>query len=85
MAFDYVQNLVEQARDDNHEVYLAGQPALTGWVYRLQKQTYNIFRDNRGRLDIGFNLLYAQCRRRFDTCSVCRRGRDLGVWFQSVG
>jgi uncharacterized protein len=43
VAFDYVQNLVEQARDDNHEVYLAGQPALTGWVYRLQKQTYNIF------------------------------------------
>ncbi|MGR8946493.1 MAG: efflux RND transporter permease subunit [Gammaproteobacteria bacterium] len=42
-AFDYVQNLVENARDANHEVYLAGQPALTGWVYRLQKQTYNIF------------------------------------------
>jgi hypothetical protein len=42
-SFDYVQNLVEQARDANHDVYLAGQPALTGWVYRLQKQTYNIF------------------------------------------
>ena len=42
-AFDYAQNLVEQARDADHDVYLAGQPALTGWVYRLQKQTYNIF------------------------------------------
>ena len=27
-----------------HEAaHLAGQPALTGWVYRLQKQTYFIF------------------------------------------
>ncbi len=43
VSFDYVQNLVEQARDANHDVYLAGQPALTGWVYRLQKQTYKIF------------------------------------------
>ncbi|MEM7468868.1 MAG: MMPL family transporter, partial [Pseudomonadota bacterium] len=42
-AFDYVQNLVENARDANHDIHLAGQPALTGWVYRLQKQTYNIF------------------------------------------
>lgn len=42
-AFAYVQNLVENARDADHDVYLAGQPALTGWVYRLQKQTYNIF------------------------------------------
>jgi len=42
-AFDYAQGLVEAARDDNHEIHLAGQPALTGWVYRLQKQTYNIF------------------------------------------
>ena len=42
-AFDYVQKLVEDARDADHDVFLAGQPALTGWVYRLQKQTYNIF------------------------------------------
>ncbi|MDA0820993.1 MAG: MMPL family transporter [Proteobacteria bacterium] len=43
VSFAYVQNLVEQARDENHDVYLAGQPALTGWVYKLQKQTYKIF------------------------------------------
>jgi predicted RND superfamily exporter protein len=42
-AFDFVQKLVVEARDDSHEVHLAGQPALTGWVYLLQKQTYNIF------------------------------------------
>jgi len=42
-AFAYAQKLVEDARDDNHEVHLAGQPVLTGWVYKLQKQTYFIF------------------------------------------
>ena len=42
-AFAHVQKLVEDARDANHDVYLAGQPALTGWVYKLQKQTYKIF------------------------------------------
>jgi len=42
-SFDYVQKLVEDNRDANHEVHLVGQPALTGWVYRLQKQTYVIF------------------------------------------
>ena len=43
VAFGHAQRLVEQARDAKHEVHLAGQPALTGWVYRLQKQTYKIF------------------------------------------
>ncbi|SEP88073.1 hypothetical protein SAMN04488038_10286 [Solimonas aquatica] len=42
-AFDYVTKLVAKAKDDQHEVYLAGQPTLTGWVYKLQKQTYRIF------------------------------------------
>ena len=42
-AYAFAQNLVEQARDDKHDVYLAGQPVLTGWVYKLQKQTYKIF------------------------------------------
>ncbi len=42
-AFAYAQALIEAARDDAHDVYLAGQPALTGWVYKLQKQTYKIF------------------------------------------
>jgi predicted RND superfamily exporter protein len=42
-AFDFAHALVEKARDANHEVHLVGQPVLTGWVYRLQKQTYGIF------------------------------------------
>lgn len=42
-AFEFVQDLVENARDDKHEVYVAGQPTLTGWVYKLQKQTNYIF------------------------------------------
>jgi predicted RND superfamily exporter protein len=42
-SFAYVQKLVEAARDENHDVYLVGQPVLTAWVYKLQKQTYAIF------------------------------------------
>jgi len=42
-AFKYVSDLVEKSKDDKHELYLAGQPTLTGWVYKLQKQTYSIF------------------------------------------
>jgi len=55
-AFDYVQGLVEAARDPQHEVHLAGQPALTGWVYKLQKQTYNIFGVTLGALVIALVL-----------------------------
>lgn len=42
-AFAYAQNLVATAQDDAHHIYLAGQPVLTGWVYKLQQQTYKIF------------------------------------------
>jgi uncharacterized protein len=42
-SFEYVQGLVEAARDEHHEVYLAGQPALTGWVYRYQQEMVLIF------------------------------------------
>jgi predicted RND superfamily exporter protein len=43
VAFDHVQALVEAARDEHHDVYLAGQPALTGWVYRYESQMLGIF------------------------------------------
>jgi predicted RND superfamily exporter protein len=43
VTFEYVQSLVESARDDRHEVYLAGYPALTGWVYRYEGQMLAIF------------------------------------------
>jgi predicted RND superfamily exporter protein len=42
-TFSYVQNLVESARDDQHEVHLAGEPALIGWVYEYQEQMLWIF------------------------------------------
>ena len=42
-TFEYVQNLIEEARDDNHMVYAAGQPMLTGWVYFYEHQMLTIF------------------------------------------
>ncbi|MGE0483096.1 MAG: RND family transporter [Gammaproteobacteria bacterium] len=42
-TFEYVQKLVEDARDDKHMVYVAGQPMLTGWVYRYEVQMLSIF------------------------------------------
>lgn len=43
VVFGRVQALAQQYRDDAHEVYVVGQPILTGWVYKLQNQTYLIF------------------------------------------
>ena len=43
VAFDFVRDLIAKADDDKHDIYLAGQPVLTGWVYQLTKQTYTIF------------------------------------------
>jgi predicted RND superfamily exporter protein len=37
-TFKYVNGLVEKARDAHHDVYMAGQPALTGWVYKYESQ-----------------------------------------------
>ena len=42
-AFDYVQKMVDSHRDDHHEIYIAGQPTLTGWVYYYQAQMRWIF------------------------------------------
>jgi hypothetical protein len=42
-AFSYVQGLVEKARDEHHNVYLAGQPVLIGWVYQYEWQMLGIF------------------------------------------
>lgn len=43
VTFEYMQALVEAARDERHEVHLAGYPALTGWVYRYEHQMLAIF------------------------------------------
>lgn len=42
-AFKYVQGIVTKARDEHHEIYMAGQPALTGWVYQHEYQMVGIF------------------------------------------
>lgn len=42
-AFAYVQQMVDSHRDENHEIYVAGQPTLTGWVYFYQAQMRWIF------------------------------------------
>ena len=42
-TFRHLQDLVEAARDEHHNVYLAGQPALIGWVYQYEWQMLGIF------------------------------------------
>lgn len=42
-AFTYVHGMVDKYKDKNHNIYLAGQPALIGWVYKLQKKLPLIF------------------------------------------
>jgi predicted RND superfamily exporter protein len=42
-AFKYLHTLVQGAQDAHHDVYMAGQPALTGWVYEYERQTFTIF------------------------------------------
>ncbi|HEX4870780.1 MAG TPA: MMPL family transporter [Nevskiaceae bacterium] len=56
-AFEYAQALVEGARDEAHEVYLTGQPALIGWVYRYEWQMIGIFAITLGALVLAL-LLY---------------------------
>jgi hypothetical protein len=43
VVFKFVQDLAEKERDENHEVYVAGQPILTGWVYYYEGQMLSIF------------------------------------------
>jgi predicted RND superfamily exporter protein len=43
VAFHYLQNMVEQARDGHHNVYMTGQPILIGWVYQYEWQMVGIF------------------------------------------
>ncbi|WP_420467498.1 efflux RND transporter permease subunit [Panacagrimonas sp.] len=43
VVFKAVQDLAAAATDENHVIHVVGQPTLTGWVYKLQYQTYTIF------------------------------------------
>ena len=42
-VFEHVQRMVAEETDDNHIIYAAGQPMLTGWVYEYQAQMLGIF------------------------------------------
>jgi predicted RND superfamily exporter protein len=42
-TFEYVQKFIEAERDDKHDVFGAGQPMLTGWVYRYEGEMIGIF------------------------------------------
>ncbi len=41
--FDGVNDIIRKLGDDSHEVYAAGQPMLTGWVYFHERQMLSIF------------------------------------------
>lgn len=41
--FAAINKLTDEAADAHHIVRVVGQPILTGWVYKLQDQTYAIF------------------------------------------
>lgn len=43
VVFEHVQALVDKYSDDQHEIHVAGWPALTGWVYFFGSQTIEIF------------------------------------------
>ena len=43
VVFDEVQALVKRQIDADHDVYVAGQPMLTGWVYSHQQAMLGIF------------------------------------------
>ncbi len=50
-VFEFIQeNLVKAEADDAHEIYAAGQPMLTGWVYFYEKQMLLIFAVTGGAL-----------------------------------
>ncbi len=76
-AFKYAHDLVINARDKDHDVILAGQPTLTGWVYKLQKQTYSIFGVTLGLLVIAL-VLYMRNIAGVVTPIVC--AVVAGVW-----
>ncbi len=41
--FNGVNEIIRKLGDDDHEIYAAGQPMLTGWVYYYERQMFTIF------------------------------------------
>jgi len=50
VIFDSVQELVKNEQDADHEIYVAGQPMLTGWVYSHEQAMLGIFAVTGGAL-----------------------------------
>ncbi|MEM7540432.1 MAG: MMPL family transporter [Pseudomonadota bacterium] len=42
-AFNFVRDMAARERDANHDIYVAGQPILTGWIYQYEAQVLYIF------------------------------------------
>ncbi|MGE3482784.1 MAG: RND family transporter [Gammaproteobacteria bacterium] len=55
-AFAYLQDLVRNARDEHHDVYLTGQPVLIGWVYQYEREMIGIFCVTLGALILALAL-----------------------------
>ena len=49
-VFKYVQDMVQKETDEHHQIYAAGQPMLTGWVYTYEVQMLSIFGITAGAL-----------------------------------
>lgn len=43
VIFNGVNSIIAKLKDENHEIYAAGQPILTGWVYFYERQMFLIF------------------------------------------
>lgn len=43
VIFSSINNIIKKLQDHDHELYAAGHPMLTGWVYYYQKEMYTIF------------------------------------------
>jgi predicted RND superfamily exporter protein len=55
-AFKFVHGLVQKYADADHDIYMAGQPALTGWVYAYESQMFWIFAVTLGALVLALAL-----------------------------
>ena len=43
VLFEKVQEIIRDESDEKHSLYAAGEPVLTGWVYKFQEEMYAIF------------------------------------------
>jgi predicted RND superfamily exporter protein len=57
--FNQTRAIADQVRDDNHDVYVAGEPILTGWIHHYKGQILGILALSIGVMVV---LLYAYWR-----------------------